>query len=227
MFVNKTHKKGHELLLNGKYTEAIALFTDALELDPNHPDIYSDRGVAYLHLKNEQNCMEDLDTALTLQPEYSFRFASRAYAKDFFGNTEAAIEDYEKAVALDPEDAVAHNNLGLLLEKLGFQKQAQENFKRADALSKQEKKLFDLLAKIEDYELESSPEITNAEGMEVTNSMAMDSSIEIQEKVAGEEVAQEVSAQKRSSFQEFRRIFTSKLQFSEFLRFVKNGFRIK
>lgn len=225
MFANKTHEKGHELLLIGKYTEAIALFTDALELDPNHPDIYSDRGVAYLHLKNEQKCMEDLDTALTLQPEYSFRFASRAYAKDFFGNTEAAIEDYEKAVALDPEDAVAHNNLGLLLEKLGFQKQAQENFKRADALSKQEKKLFDLINEIEGNELVSSSEISNAEENEVTNSSnssAMDAAFERTEDIATEE-----SELKTSNFQEFRRIFTSKLQFSEFLRFVKNGFRIK
>lgn len=225
MFANKTHEKGHELLINGKYNEAIALFTDALEINPNHPDIYSDRGVAYLHLKNEQNCMEDLDTALTLQPEYSFRFASRAYAKDFFGNTEAAIEDYEKAVALDPEDAVAHNNLGLLLEKLGFQKQAQENFKRADALSKQEKKLFDLLNEIEGNELESSSEISNNLEKEVTNSSnssAMDAAFERTEDIASEE-----SAIHRSSFHEFRRIFTSKLQFSEFLRFIKNGFRIK
>ena len=222
MFANKTHEKGHELLLIGKYTEAIALFTDALELDPNHPDIYSDRGVAYLHLKNEQNCMEDLNTALTLQPEYSFRFASRAYAKDFFGNTEAAIEDYEKAVALDPEDAVAQNNLGLLLEKLGFQKQAQENFKRADALSKQEKKLFDLINEIEGNEKESSSEISNAEEIEMKNSNSIEASFERTEDIATEE-----SELKTSNFQEFRRIFTSKLQFSEFLRFVKNGFRIK
>jgi Tfp pilus assembly protein PilF len=219
MFANKTHEKGHELLLNEKYVEAIALFTDALEVDPNHPDIYSDRGVAYLHLKNEQNCMEDLNTALTLQPDYSFRFASRAYAKDFFGNTEAAIEDYEKAVALDPEDAVAHNNLGLLLEKLGFQKQAQENFKRADALSKQEKKLFDLLAEIEDNELESTPKISNAEVVDAHNSFERDAFSEIQEELD--------TLKNRSLFQEFRRIFTSKLQFSEFLRFIKNGFRIK
>jgi tetratricopeptide (TPR) repeat protein len=219
MFANKTHEIGHELLLNGKYTEAIALFTDALEIDPNHPDIYSDRGVAYLHLKNEQNCMADLDTALTLQPEYAFRFASRAYAKDFFGNTEAAIEDYEKAVALDPEDAVAHNNLGLLLEKLGFQKQAQENFKRADALSKQEKKLFDLIAEIEDNELESSPELSNTEAIERNNANTIDSASEMPE--------ESDSVKKPSTFQEFRRIFTSKLQFSEFLHFIKNGFRIK
>ena len=218
MFANKTHEKGHELLLNGKYNEAIVLFSDALEADPNHPDIYSDRGVAYLHLKNEQKCMEDLNTALTLQPEYSFRFASRAYAKDFFGKTEAAIEDYEKAVALDPEDAVAHNNLGLLLEKLGFKKQAQENFKRADALSKQEKKLFELIAEIEDNEMESSPEISKTEKIEMINSHVKDSRLEMQESAA---------AINPSSFKEFRRIFTSKLQFSEFLHFIKNGFRIK
>lgn len=218
MFANKTHEKGHELLLNGKYNEAIVLFSDALEADPNHPDIYSDRGVAYLHLKNEQKCMEDLNTALTLQPEYSFRFASRAYAKDFFGKTEAAIEDYEKAVALDPEDAVAHNNLGLLLEKLGFKKQAQENFKRADALSKQEKKLFELIAEIEDNEMESSPEISKTEEIEMINSHVKVSRLEMQEAAA---------AINPSSFKEFRRIFTSKLQFSEFLHFIKNGFRIK
>jgi hypothetical protein len=82
--------------------------------------------------------------------------------------------------------------------------------------------LGDGIKRIEDNEKESSSEISNAEEIEMKNSSPMEASFERTEDIASEE-----SASKTSNFQEFRRIFTSKLQFSEFLRFVKNGFRIK
>ena len=115
MFANKEHEKAHVLFKDGKLKESILIFTKALVAAPNHLDILSDRGVAYLHLKEEQKCFDDLNLAIELQPEYGFRYACRAFAKRSFGDLEGAIVDYEKAVNLDPDDSIAHNNLGLLL----------------------------------------------------------------------------------------------------------------
>lgn len=220
MFANKTHEKGHDLMLIGKNEEAILFFERALIETPDHPDIYSDRGVAYLHLKNKVECLKDLNTALRLQPEYSYRYSSRAYAKDFFGDTESAIEDYEKAIELDPDDAVAHNNLGLLQEKLGYQLKAKQNFERADKLSKQEKKLFDLID-----EMEQIDEVENSTGFKPEEQTSME---ELPLEISHQMIDPQVSREKNiSTFQEFRKIFTSKVQFKDFMRFLKNGFRIK
>lgn len=223
MFANKTHEKGHELMLLGKNEEAILYYDQALLETPNHPDIYSDRGVAYLHLKNKEKCMADLNTALNLQPEYGYRYSSRAYAKDFFGDTEAAIKDYEKAIDLDQDDAVAHNNLGLLQEKLGYQLEAKQNFERADKLSKHEKQLFDLMDEIEQKEKIVESENFPSKQIETTESNS-EIQLDSENKMIDPVVIREKNI---STFKEFRRIFTSKLQFKEFMRFLKNGFRIK
>ena len=211
MFANPKHEAAHNLLNEGKVIEAIQLYTEALELNPNHPDIYSDRGVAHLHNMDKENCFKDLNKAMELQPEYSFRYAARGYAKNKFGDTPGAILDYEKAVELDPDDAVAHNNLGLLLEQQGYKKAAEERFERADKLSKMEDHLLEVIDEL-DHAAEDSVEMESGEIVDV----------QVEDKVESPEPQTE-----KSNSMEFKKIFTSKSQFGEFIRFIKNGFRIK
>lgn len=216
VFVNKEHEKGHELMLTGNYIEAITFYTQALSKEVN-PDIYSDRGVCYLHLKDQVNALSDFNTALEIQPEYGFRYSARAYAKDFFGDTEGAIEDYEMAIKLDPDDAVAYNNLGLVQEKLGFNRKAKENFERADTLSKMEDRLYQLMDELEQDPTSKNSDLerTDLENpKDIVKEHKMIDPMELREKNI-------------STAKEFARIFTSKQQFKEFMRFLKNGFKIK
>ncbi len=212
MFANPKHEAAHKLLNDGKVLEAIQLYSEALEINPNDPDIYSDRGVAHLHNLDKEQCFNDLNKALELQPNYSYRYAARAYAKNNFGDTPGAILDYEKAVELDPDDAIAHNNLGLLLEQQGYKKAAEERFSRADKLSEIEDHLLDVIDELDQQPSEVESEFI----MEVKASETI-------------QVVQEEGEPKlnRKNTLEFKKIFTSKSQFSEFLRFIKNGFRIK
>ena len=203
MFANSTHEAAHELLKEGKVIEAIAAYTKALEINPNHPDIYSDRGVAHLHNMDKHNCFADLNKAIDLQPDYAFRYAAMAFAKNNFGDLEGAVADYQKAVELDPDDAVAQNNLGLLLEQQGYKKSADEHFARADKLSKHEDHLLEV---IDDLDRQESAEIE-------VDEPTMESS--------------EKTGNPSSNSEEFKKIFTQKSQFKEFIRFVKNGFKIK
>ena len=82
MFANSTHEEAHKLLNEGKVLEAIEKYSKALEQHPDHPDIYSDRGVAHLHNMDKQNCFADLNKAIELQPNYSYRYAAMAFAKN-------------------------------------------------------------------------------------------------------------------------------------------------
>lgn len=205
MFINKLHEEAHLALKSGKNEEAIVLYSEALILNPGHPDILSDRGVAYLHLNDKDRCFEDFNLALELQPDYAYRYASRAFAKSHFDDLDGAIEDYEKAVELDPEDAVAHNNLGLLYEKMGYFRKAKERFERADKLSKIEDDLLKMMNEMENDKPKSSEiaESTDAHKQPIPNETEL------------------------SSSQELKKIFTSRKQFREFLNFMKNGFKIK
>lgn len=197
MFVNNTHESAHEALKKGLLDEAIHLYTLALEENPGHPDIYSDRGVAYLHKQDKAMCMLDLDKAVEIQPNYAFRYACRAYAKNNFGDIDAAIIDYELALELDPEDAVAHNNLGLLLEQKGYKLEAEKKFRQADRLSKIEDHLLHVID-----ELEGKDEIERVE------------------------IPPGSLSKPNSFWKEITLILTSKKHFREFIRFIKNGFKI-
>lgn len=205
MFANPTHEIAHELLKEGKVNEAIEAYTKAMEITPNHPDIYSDRGVAHLHNMDKENCFADLQKAIDLQPDYGYRYAAMAFAKNNFGDLDGAVEDYTKAVDLDPTDAVAQNNLGLLLEQQGYKKAAEQRFARADELSKQENHLLDVI-----------DDLDNAENQKEETSSKQNESTKAPTK-----------EENNSNSEEFKKIFTQKSQFKEFIRFVKNGFKIK
>ena len=208
MFVNPLHAQAHELLRAGNIEAAIIRYTEALVKSPGHPDILSDRGVAYLHMKNKEACFADLDLAREMQPDYAFRYASRAYAKNFFGDLDGAIEDYQIAIELDPDDAVAHNNLGLLLEQKGYFKESKERFERADKLSKMENELLQVIDDLETTE--AAAPITEVKP------------VKTQVQVTSEDQNDD-----RSRSGEALKIVTSRQQFREFIRFVRNGFKLK
>lgn len=197
MFANKTHEKAEKALKDGDIKKAISLYTKALEESPNHVDIISDRGVAYLNLNQKKECFEDLNRAITLQPDYAYRYACRAFAKKNFGNLEGAVEDYEKAIKLDPSDEIAHNNLGLLYEQKGYKDEAEKRFEQAKKISEAEDRLLGVVDKIE-----GAKEVKD-ESLELKN----------------EETT--------SKMKEFKKVFTSTEQLKEFLGFLKNGFKIK
>lgn len=207
MFVNKFHEEAYNLAKKGELNSALAFFEKALQKDPGQPDIYSDRGVSYLHLGMKTEALADFDLCIEIQPDYSYRYSSRAYARDFFGDTAGAIEDYERAVALDPDDSIAYNNLGLLQEKNGYNKKAKENFERADRLSKIENHLYEVMDELEQAEINT------------------DNQKEVQvHEMKDPAVIRDTQVKARK---EFSKIFTTKSQFKEFLKFIRNGFRIK
>ena len=199
MFVNKTHEEAHEALKKGQLDKAIELYSIALKDFPDDPNLVSDRGVAYIHQNDEVKCFIDLNKAVKLQPNYAFRYACRAFAFNHFKNIDAAIKDYERAIELDPDDSVAHNNLGLLLEQKGYRKEAEERFYRADKLSKMEDHLLDLMDEMEDTD-----------------------------DIIHEEIDPSKQREKNiQTFTEMKKVFTSKKEFNDFIKFIKNGFKIK
>lgn len=207
MFVNDIHEKAHNTLKSGQIEEAVLLYTEALTLSPGHPDIISDRAVAYLHLENKELCYNDFQFALELQPQKAYRYSSFAFAMNHFGDIEGAIEKYQRAVELDPDDAVAHNNLGLLLEQKGYKDEAQAKFERADRLSKLEDDLLDI---VDEMDGSTTPQKSRSElGAEA------------------ETKPTKSADSKKSVSGEMKKVLTNKDSFKEFIQFIKNGFKLK
>ena len=226
MYINSEHKKAQELLDEQKFEKSLVAFDRALEIDPNHPDILSHRGVLYLHLNQKKKCFDDLELSLRLDDNYGYRYAALAYAKDYFGDLDTAIELYEKAVQVDPDDSISYNNLGLLMEKRGYQQKAKENFERADKLSQIEDGMLHKMEELERIEENFHINKGQPKNGEPKNENALPKP---GSQLQGERLQPtKLKTDPPKTFGSVSKdLVTDKNVFKEFIAFVKNGFKLK
>lgn len=208
MFLNDTHRKADELVKAGKFDESLEIYNNLIILHPDNADMLGEMGVIFIHLNDREKCFYYLNAALDLEPSRSYRYSCRAYAHGHFKDYDASIMDYQRAIELDPEDSIAHNNLGLALEQKGYNDEAQKRFEQADKLAKAEEKMFSVLDELE-ANRKASPE----------GDMNEIPSEEIETRLNEEE--------KSNTWKEIKKFFTSAQQRKDFIRFIKNGFKIK
>ena len=116
----------------GNYETAIYLFTAGLQLNPDNPGLYNDRGLCYLkegsagvdaYLRSDvEDAIADFDKAIELKPDFAEAYYNRGLAYfaqgGFYDTTpfENAIADFTKAIELfeDPDKLIdAYYNRGL------------------------------------------------------------------------------------------------------------------
>ena len=95
------------------YEKAISHYTRALELKPDIPEGYNNRGNAYRDKGEIDNAIEDYNMAIESDPEDAVPYNNRGVAHLNSGNIDEAIRDFSKAIQCDSEDANAYNNLGV------------------------------------------------------------------------------------------------------------------
>lgn len=203
---NKYYLSGRSKFEQKDYQGALDDYNRCIAEEEN-PNVYSERGVVYFHLKNLSKSLADMDYAAELEPENPYRYASRAYIKDAMGDLEGAILDYEKAIQLDPEDSIAHNNLGLLLEKRGYQQKAASFFKKADQLAS-------------DQGLFGESDLIKNQSQQVQKEAASEyrtlSAVYEKEKPSGGKI---------TLWKIVKETLTTSSGFKEYFRFLKNGFK--
>ncbi|WP_433937459.1 tetratricopeptide repeat protein [Sorangium cellulosum] len=116
-------QEGEVRRLNGQYTEAIRLFTEALKIDDNYAWAHAHRGAAHAAIDNWDPCRADFERALSLNPSYGWAHAHygdahRSHAIYRLGEAttpaawqeqhdliDAGIEHFDKAADLSPRSA--------------------------------------------------------------------------------------------------------------------------
>jgi tetratricopeptide (TPR) repeat protein len=92
--------------------DAIEDFNRAIQLYPEYPAIYNNRGNVLLAIGAVREAMKDFDRALVLAPGYAAAFSNRAGAQARLGEVDLAIADYSKAIALVPLNPAAFTGRG-------------------------------------------------------------------------------------------------------------------
>jgi len=97
---------------------SITLWTDVLAKNPQIPEAYNNRGVAYAGLRQNDQALADYDRALALAPDFSRALNNRGTIYQRMGYFEKALADLDRAVRFDPKNADVHYNRGNLLMEM-------------------------------------------------------------------------------------------------------------
>jgi tetratricopeptide (TPR) repeat protein len=92
----------------GRYDEAIADFSKAIDLDPNHAQARTQRGLCYGNKGDYDRGISDFDEAIGLNPRFADAYLGRASFRVMKGQHDQGISDYTKAIDLRPRDAIGY-----------------------------------------------------------------------------------------------------------------------
>jgi antitoxin component YwqK of YwqJK toxin-antitoxin module/Tfp pilus assembly protein PilF len=93
---------------------AIALFNEAIKLEPESAKGYKKRGDAYRSAKQYDRAIEDYNQALQIKPDYKDAYYTRGHAHKAIQAYENAIADYRETIRLNPKSYAANNLLAWL-----------------------------------------------------------------------------------------------------------------
>jgi tetratricopeptide (TPR) repeat protein len=112
----------------GNRSEAIALFTQVLQQNPDSAQDYNNRGLVYFQDGQLDKAIADYDKALEISPWLDSVYNNRANYYAAQGCYMEAILDYDTAIDLNPGNIRAWINQGITFRDLKMYDRAIENF---------------------------------------------------------------------------------------------------
>jgi tetratricopeptide (TPR) repeat protein len=91
---------GKKAALGDDLEKAVADFTEATRIDPNHPSAYTERGQALFKLGETDRAIADYSAALKKDANFGPALRGRAMANLYRGSTDLAFTDLSKAIQI-------------------------------------------------------------------------------------------------------------------------------
>lgn len=92
---------------NQRYEEALIYYLQALQIDPNQPDVLVDAGVSYFNLKKLDEARTYFEKALKIDSQHLNALYNMGIIYAQLGNMSQMREYWERLMALAPESAQA------------------------------------------------------------------------------------------------------------------------
>lgn len=94
------------------YEKAFADLNKSVEVDPNYPNAYVNRGNVYSMREQYDKAIADYDRALELRPTYYDALTNRAITNALLGNFDKSLADYDRALKIQPNNGQVYFNRG-------------------------------------------------------------------------------------------------------------------
>ncbi|HJO74212.1 MAG TPA: tetratricopeptide repeat protein [Rhodospirillales bacterium] len=120
--------QGLEHHRRGETEDTARIYSQALILNPNFPDIYNNLGVALRTLGKLEASAACYQRSLALNPNNGGSYTNLGNVLRALGRLDVAAASHRRAVELTPESADSHYNLGLALRDLGDTDEALQCF---------------------------------------------------------------------------------------------------
>ena len=130
----------------GRYNDAVADYSRALDIKPGHASARVNRGINYSIAGRHDLALTDFSTVIRTAPSNAAAYSNRGATFQLLGQYEAAMRDYSEALRLEPKDARTMYNLALLYLDSGRNDAARGMLLDAERLGLGEAR--DLLEKI-------------------------------------------------------------------------------
>jgi tetratricopeptide (TPR) repeat protein len=121
---------GRLLAGEGRYTEAAAVFAEALALDPDNPNLANSLGLAYLKSGRTADAIAMHQRYVALAPSEPNAHDSLAMSYLYAGRYDESLAEYERALTLNPEFEVARVHRGNVYYELGRFRDAAAEYVR-------------------------------------------------------------------------------------------------
>ncbi len=123
--------QGEQFYKEGKLSQAIDAYKEAINSDPNNPSIYITLARIQVFNGDYTDAVTNAENALLKNPNNSLAYAVRGWALSFTGDYLSAEGALKKAIEIDPSNALAHAFYAELLidrnEEGDLQKAIQES----------------------------------------------------------------------------------------------------
>jgi DnaJ family protein C protein 7 len=119
-------EEGNCLFKEGKFDEALKVYTEALEVDKfnvlTNAKLHYNRATVYVKLGKLSEAIDDCTKAIQLDKTYQKPYVRRGNAYMEIESFDQAVKDYEQLVKMDMQSAEYHNLLKEAKEKLRLSK---------------------------------------------------------------------------------------------------------
>ena len=127
---------GVNLMNEGKYVEAIAEFTKAIDICPKFTELYCNRGAANCQINEFEKAIEDYTEAIRLDSMCDQAYNGRGYAYAGLNEYNKAIIDYTDAISMQPMNAEYFYNRGCVYKAIDNEQEASADLHKCIELSR-------------------------------------------------------------------------------------------